>query len=78
MKKIWLPLLLGVWITFLVLPACAPEDDPCTQTMDKASEKLFKKARDLHKSGKKDEAFEIYNEILEEQDKLLGDDKLLL
>ncbi len=71
MKKIWLPLLLGVWITFLVLPACAQEEDPCTQTMDKASEKLFKKARDLHKSGKKDEAFEIYNEILEEHPEYL-------
>ena len=54
MKKLWLPLLLGVWITFLALPACAQEEDPCTQTMDKASEKIFKKARELHKNGKKD------------------------
>ena len=71
MKRFWIPLLLGVWFTFLVLPACAQEEDPCTQTMDKASEKLFKKARDLHKSGKKDEAFEIYNEILEEHPEYL-------
>ena len=71
MKKFWLPLLLVVWITFLFLPACAQEEDPCTQTMDKASEKLFKKARDLHKSGKKDEAFEIYNVILEEHPEYL-------
>lgn len=71
MIKFWFPLLFGVWFTFLALPACAQEDDPCTQTMDKASEKLFKKARDLHKSGKKDEAFEIYDEILEEHPEYL-------
>ena len=71
MIKFWFPLLFSVWFTFLVLPACAQEEDPCTQTMDKASEKLFKKARDLHKSGKKDEAYEIYNEILEEHPEYL-------
>lgn len=38
--------------------------DPCQQTMDKGSEKLFKKARDLQKNGKKAEALEIYDEIL--------------
>ena len=30
----------------------AQDDDPCKQTMDKNSEKIFKKARDFHKSGK--------------------------
>jgi len=39
--------------------------------MDKASEKLFKKARDLQKSGKKAEALEIYDEILEEHPEYL-------
>ena len=42
----------------------AQDDDPCKQTMDKNSEKIFKKARDFHKSGKKDEAYELYEEIL--------------
>ena len=42
----------------------AQDDDPCKQTMDKNSEKIFKKARDLQKSGKKEEAFELYEEIL--------------
>ena len=31
----------------------AQDDDPCVQTMDKASEKVFKKAREYHKSGKR-------------------------
>ena len=42
----------------------AQDDEPCKQTMDKNSEKIFKKARDLQKSGKKEEAFELYEEIL--------------
>ena len=42
----------------------AQDDDPCVQTMDKASEKVFKKAREYHKSGKKEEAYELYEEIL--------------
>ena len=42
----------------------AQDDDPCKQTMDKESEKTFKKAREFHKSGKKDEAYELYEEIL--------------
>ena len=42
----------------------AQDDDPCVQTMDKNSEKIYKKARDLHKSGKKEEAYELYDEIL--------------
>ncbi len=42
----------------------AQDDDPCKQTMDKNSEKIFKKARDFHKSGKKEEAYELYEEIL--------------
>lgn len=47
------------------MPVFAQDDlDPCQQTMDKGSEKLFKKARDLQKNGKKAEALEIYDEIL--------------
>ena len=42
----------------------AQDDDPCKQTMDKNSEKIFKKARDFHKSGKKEDAYELYEEIL--------------
>ena len=41
------------------------------QTMDKASEKLFKKAREFQKSGKKAEAFELYDEILEDHPEYL-------
>ena len=49
----------------------AQDDDPCKQTMDKNSEKLYKKARDFHKSGKKDEAYELYEEILAEHPEYL-------
>ena len=42
----------------------AQDDDPCKQTMDKNSEKVFKKARDFQKSGKKEEAYELYEELL--------------
>lgn len=54
-------------------PAFAQEDegDPCQQKMDKNSEKLFKKARDLHTHAKKDEAYELYNEILDEHPEYL-------
>lgn len=57
----------------LCFPVFSQEDetDPCQQSMDKESEKLFKKARDLHNKGKKDEAFEIYDEILEEHPEYL-------
>lgn len=49
----------------------AQEEDPCKQTMDKNSEKIYKKARDFHKSGKKDEAYELYEEILSEHPEYL-------
>lgn len=51
----------------ILLPTYAQEDDedPCAQIMDKSTEKLFKKARDFQKNGKKDEAYAIYDEILE-------------
>lgn len=42
------------------------EGDPCVQTPSKASEKMFKKARELQKSGKKAEALEVYEELLSE------------
>ena len=56
-----------ILFTFLMGLSCATfaqDDDPCKQTMDKNSEKMFKKARELQRSGKKEEAFEIYEEIL--------------
>lgn len=40
--------------------------DPCVQVMDKKTDKKFKKARELQKKGQKDEATEIYLDILEE------------
>lgn len=66
----WLLLL----ITLLMLAPCVAQDegdDPCQQVMDKNSEKLYKKARDLQKHGKKEEAYEIYDEILEEHPEYL-------
>lgn len=64
------------YIAFVLLMAfaCAgfaQDDDPCVQTMDKAIEKTFKKARDFHKSGKRDEAYELYEEILDEHPEYL-------
>ena len=54
------------------LPGFAQEEEnPCEQTMDKNSEKLFKKARDLQKNGKKEEALEIYDDILAEHPEYL-------
>jgi outer membrane protein OmpA-like peptidoglycan-associated protein/tetratricopeptide (TPR) repeat protein len=63
-----------ILFTFLMGLSCATfaqDDDPCQQTMDKNSEKIFKKARDFHKSGKKDEAYELYEEILAEHPEYL-------
>lgn len=42
------------------------EDDPCVQQPDKNFSKEFKKARNLHNSGKKSEAYQIYESLLEE------------
>ncbi len=65
-----LPILL--LILFCTTQAVAQDEaDPCRQSMDKASEKLFKKARDLQKSGKKAEALEIYDDILSEHPEYL-------
>lgn len=49
----------------------AQDDDPCKQTMDKNSEKVFKKAREFHKSGKKEDAYELYEEILSDHPEYL-------
>ena len=65
-------LLLFLFLLFCALPSFAQEEEnPCEQTMDKNSEKLFKKARDLQKSGKKEEALEIYDDILSEHPEYL-------
>ena len=57
--------LIFLLLLMVIAGACyAQDDDPCKQTMDKNSEKIFKKARDFHKSGKKEEAYELYEEIL--------------
>lgn len=52
---------------------CVAQDeaDPCEQTPSKSAEKLYKKARDLQKSGKKSEAIEIYEELLAENPEYL-------
>jgi len=47
------------------------EEDPCYQKMDKTTEKEFQKARKLHKSGKKKEAFVIYRSLLDGDPNLL-------
>lgn len=61
------------FLCFCFLPSFAQEEtDPCQQTMDKNSEKLFKKARDFQKNGKKEEALEIYNDILAEHPEYLN------
>lgn len=57
-------LLLFAAFCLLACACYAQDDDPCKQTMDKNSEKLYKKARNYHKSGKKDEAYELYEEII--------------
>ena len=57
-------LILFVLCIGIVGAGFAQDDDPCKQTMDKNSEKVFKKAREFHKSAKKEEAYELYEEIL--------------
>ena len=68
-RRFWL------FLTFLVCfaPVFAQDDegDPCQQKMDKNSEKIYKKARDLHTHAQKDEAYELYNEILDEHPEYL-------
>ena len=65
------------WLFLAFLACFAPvfaqddEGDPCQQKMDKNSEKIYKKARDLHTHAKKDEAYELYNEILDEHPEYL-------
>lgn len=68
MKRLWI---LCLFSLFFIPCMAQDDDDPCQQTMDKNSEKLFKKARDLHKGGKKDEAYVLYNQILEEHPEYL-------
>ena len=63
-----------ILFTFLMGLTCATfaqDDDPCKQVMDKNSEKVFKKAREYHKAGKKEEAYELYEEILEDHPEYL-------
>ncbi len=57
-------LLLAFLISFGNLYA-QEDEDPCVQKMDKESEKLYKKARDYHKNGKKEDAYVLYEEILD-------------
>ena len=57
-------ILFTLCMAFSCVSYAQDDDDPCKQTMDKNSEKIFKKARDFHKSGKKEEAYELYEEIL--------------
>lgn len=65
--------LLFAFLCLCFLPAFAQEEtDPCQQTMDKNSEKLFKKARDFQKNGKKEEALDIYDDILAEHPEYLN------
>lgn len=47
---------------------CFAQDDadPCEQHPSKTAEKMYKKAREFQKSGKKSEAIEIYEELLAE------------
>ncbi|MCQ2271760.1 MAG: OmpA family protein [Bacteroidales bacterium] len=47
---------------------CFAQDDadPCEQHPSKTAEKMYKKAREFQKSGKKSEAVEIYEELLAE------------
>lgn len=58
------------WLVFISASAQNENDDadfdPCVQKMEKSTERQFKKARDLQKNGKKQEAFAIFNEILED------------
>ena len=69
--KVWS--LIFTFLCLCFLPAFAQEEiDPCQQTMDKNSERLFKKARDFQKNGKKAEALEIYDEILAEHPEYLN------
>lgn len=69
--KVWS--LIFAFLCLCFLPAFAQEEtDPCQQTMDKNSERLFKKARDFQKNGKKAEALEIYDEILAEHPEYLN------
>lgn len=42
------------------------DEDFCIQKMDKNTEKQFKKARELQKAGKKNEALSIYLDLLDE------------
>ena len=66
-----LSLILFAFLMGLSCAAFAQDDDPCKQTMDKNSEKLYKKAREFHKSGKKEEAYELYDQILEDHPEYL-------
>ena len=59
-------LLLGFILIFTPKIFAQEDEDFCIQKMDKSTEKQFKKAREFQKNGKKKEALEIYNELLDE------------
>lgn len=71
-RILWLLLSLFLLMPCTIFAQDDDSEDPCVQTMDKASEKKFQKARDLQKKGQKSEAFEIYHEILEEHPEYLS------
>jgi len=61
-------LLLFCLMALCLVPCFAQEDeDPCVQQVSKNAEKMYKKARDLQKSGKKAEALEVYEELLAQE-----------
>lgn len=71
MKKIFTLLLLAI----CCLGAFAQEDlgdvDPCVQELPRKTTQKIKQARDLQNSGKRKEAFAIYDELLSENPNLL-------
>lgn len=60
--------LIGLMVLLLALPIASvfaqSDDDPCVQHPSKNSEKLFKKARELQKAAKKEDALAVYEELL--------------
>ena len=59
-----LQLCLLLMMLMFIMPVFAQEEDPCVQTPSKTSERLYKKARELQKAGKKEDALEVYEELL--------------
>ena len=59
-----LQLCLLLLMLMFIVPVFAQGEDPCVQTPSKTSERLYKKARELQKAGKKEDALEVYEELL--------------